>query len=264
MNSYRTESLLSVEHVSFKTLDGRQILRDINLRIDNLHRDSCVTGQVVGILGASGVGKSTLLRIVAGLQAPSSGSVFLTEKRIPTHAGAVGMVMQSSPLLRQHTVLGNLLLAGRQAGLTQLEAQAKTKDLLGRFGLSDKERLYPSQLSGGMRQRVAILQQLLCSEHFLLMDEPFAALDPANVKIACGLITEVANQHDRNTIIVVTHSISSALQVADTLYIIRSLPEGGATLTKQYDLIARGLCWHPELAGTAEFAEMEREIRSEF
>jgi ABC-type nitrate/sulfonate/bicarbonate transport system ATPase subunit len=264
--TYRTDTLVSIENVSLE-LNGKSILRNMNATIKDLHRpdERCVTGQVVAILGPSGIGKTRLLRILAGLDQPTSGAVYITPERVKVNPGSVGMVFQDSPLFRHRTVLDNLKLSAKRHGLNEEDARAKSVAMLRRFGLEDKARSYPAQLSGGMRQRVAISQQLLSSEHYLLMDEPFAALDPINTRLVCGLITEVANLHQQNTIILTSHNIQAALSVADTLLLIgRDKEHSGAVFVREFDLVERNLCWNPTVETEPAFVETEREIRELF
>jgi len=97
------------------------------------------------------------------------------------------------------------------------------------------------------------------------MDEPFAALDPANVEKACSLIHKVADAEDRNTVILVTHDIRAAIAIADTLCVLaHQSGKPGATIVREFDLVSAGLCWHPELTGTRLFLDMEQEVRSHF
>lgn len=265
----RTETLLSIENVSL-SFGNHQVLRNINAKVDDLHIDNCVAGQVVAFLGRSGAGKSQLLRILAGLQKPTAGSVYVTEKRTPVSPGSVGMVMQESPLFHNRTVMGNLTLAAKQHGYTDVVGKEKIATLLDEFEMTDSRDKYPQQLSGGMRQRVAVLQQILSSEHFLLMDEPFSALDPVNVKKACELIAKVANQDELSTVIVVTHDIKAALAVADTVWILgRENGSDGnripsATIVREMNLIDMGLAWHSAIMGSSLFQEVEAEILSLF
>ena len=270
MNYARTETLLSVEGVSL-TLDGNPILRDINVKIDNLVRPGGdTTGQIIAFLGPSGVGKTQLLRILAGLQAPTTGQVYLGQGRIPVRPGLVGMVSQKYYLYRNRDVMGNLMVSAKQTGCTSTVAKEKCMEMLQKFDLVDKASLYPSQLSGGQQQRVAIAQQLLCSEHFLLMDEPTAGLDVKNKNKVAKLVQEVANQDDLNTIIMVTHDIASALAIADTVWVMGRDRDAsgavipGARIIEQYDLIERGLTWHTEIRRFTGFIELVREIEDRF
>lgn len=263
------QTLLKVENISLN-LGGNQILRDLALEIRNLHRPGLATGQVVGLLGPSGIGKTRLFRILAGLDQPDSGRVLVGENGTPVAKGMIGVVAQSYPLFQHRTVLGNLLIAGKRAGKSKTEAMEKAREFLERFGLSDRANLYPSQLSGGQRQRVAIAQQFMCSEHFLLMDEPFSGLDLLAVDRVCELISEVAAAHDLNTIIVVTHDIVAALEVSDTILLLGRDRDSagnvvpGAKIQKSYDLIARNLAWRDGITSAPEFLDTLREIREEF
>jgi polar amino acid transport system ATP-binding protein/sulfate transport system ATP-binding protein len=182
----------------------------------------------------------------------------------------VGVVAQRYPLFQHRRVLGNLLVAGARAGVSSKTAERKAGDLLKRFGLESAARRFPCQISGGQQQRVAIAQQFMCSEHFLLMDEPFSGLDPVAVERVSELITEVANLHELNTIIVVTHDIAAAIEVADTLCLMgRDRDEKGqvipgARIQASYNLIERGLAWRKGITTTPEFTETLREIRERF
>ena len=251
------------------TLGQNLILRDVNVEIKDVQRPGHVTGQVVGMLGPSGIGKTRLFRILAGLDPPSRGSVRLGEKGVPVQRGMVGVVAQRYPLLEHRTVLGNLLVAGGQAGLSRAQAKDKAFGYLKRFGLEDRARLYPCQLSGGQQQRVAIAQQVMCSEHFLLMDEPFSGLDPLAVAEVSEIIAEVADLHELNTIIVVTHDIAAAVEAADTLWLMGRDREGsrvvpGARVQETYDLIERGLAWRKDIRSSPAFADVVREIHARF
>ncbi len=262
-------TLLRVEGVSLK-LGGSLILRDVDLEVKDLRRPGRVCGQVVGLLGPSGIGKTRLFRLLAGLDEPSTGRVLIGAKAAPVERGMVGVVAQRYPLFSNRTVLGNLVVAGRQAGLSGDEAREKATQLLKRFCLEDRAGHYPAQLSGGQQQRVAIAQQFLCSEHFLLLDEPFSGLDPNAVDAVSELLVEVANLHELNTIIVVTHDISAAIQVADTLWLLgrdrdakgQIIP--GARIQGTYNLIERGLAWRKGITTTPEFLDLLREIVARF
>ena len=262
-------TLLKAENVSVAK-SGVPILRDVNLEVRDVVRPDKVAGQVVGLLGPSGIGKTTLFRVLAGLDAPDTGKVLIGEEQKPVERGRVGVVAQHYPLFAHRTVLGNLMVAGKQAGLSGDQAREKALGFLKRFGLEDKGRHYPPQLSGGQRQRVAIAQQFMCSENLLLLDEPFSGLDPMAVDRVSELLNEVACMHELNTIIVVTHDIGAALEVADTIWLMgrdrdkegNIIP--GARIQESYNLIERGLAWRDGIATTPEFMLMMREIRARF
>jgi polar amino acid transport system ATP-binding protein/sulfate transport system ATP-binding protein len=231
-------------------------------------RAGCVTGQIVSLLGPSGVGKTRLLRIIAGLDAADAGNV-AGAKGVAMEAGSVGVVFQDYPLLRHRTVRSNLELAGRVGGLTAEASKARALNLLDTFGLSDRSHFFPAQLSGGQRQRVAIAQQLVKPRTLLLMDEPFSGLDPAALEDVMKLVVEVANLDEANTILLVTHDIRSAMAVSDTVLMLgRDHKEDkivpGAKIQSTYDLVERGLAWRDGVQDLPEFVALERELKSKF
>ncbi len=263
------ETILKTKDVSL-TLGGNLILRDIDVELRDLRRPGRISGQVVGLLGPSGIGKTRFFRILAGLDEPDSGRVLIGQPGVPVRRGMVGVVAQRYTLFPHRTVLGNLLVAGGQAGLSAPRARERALSFLKRFRLEDKAQRYPCELSGGQQQRVAITQQFMCSEHFLLMDEPFSGLDPLAVASVSELIQEVASLHELNTIIVVTHDISAAIEVADMLWLMgrdrdaqdRIVP--GARIQENYNLIERGLAWRKGISATPEFMELMAEIVARF
>src|SRR5208283_4940829 len=263
------QTLLRIENVCLE-YDGRPVLKNVNGEVRDIVVPGRVQGQVVGFLGPSGCGKTSLFRIIAGLNPPTSGRVTVNGFDRPVRAGEVGVVAQSYPLFEHRTVFGNLMLGAGQKEKDASAARDKAMGLLREFGLEDKFNLYPSQLSGGQRQRCAIIQQILCSEHFLLMDEPFSGLDLLMLEKTCELITKVADMDDLNTIIVVTHDVTAACSVADHLWLMGHVPGAdgsagpGSRIVKQYNLIDRDLCWQPNIITTARFTDFVREVKEEF
>jgi len=261
--------------VSIKDLclsyDDKPVLKDLSAEVRDIVRPGCVTGQIIGILGPSGIGKTQLARIMTGLQDATSGEIRVGagDKSQPVRAGLVGFVAQKYPLLRHRTVLGNLVTASRRAGATGAEAKDKAMGFLKLFDLSDRWDDYPAQLSGGQQQRVAIAQQLLCSEHFLILDEPTTGLDPLMKDKVCALVKQVASIAEENTIFVVTHDIAAILSIADHLWLLgRDRDEKGislgARIQHQYDLIERGIAWQERPQDLPAFAETQREVRARF
>lgn len=266
----RAEPLLQVEGVHL-TLGGKLILRDVAFTVHNLKRPGISQGQVVGLLGPSGMGKTQLFRILSGLNIPDSGSVMVGHPLAPVQAGKVGVVAQHYPLFNHRTVIENLAVAGKQVGLSGDEARENGKQILTKFGLDGHFDKYPAQLSGGQRQRAAIAQQLVRQKSLLLMDEPFSGLDPAALEDVTRLVTEVAHMHEQNTIVVVTHDIRAALCVSDALLMLgRDRDEGGrlkgdgAKIQAVYDLVGRGLAWRQDVEELPEFGPLERELKARF
>jgi NitT/TauT family transport system ATP-binding protein len=261
------ECLLSVQNVS-QNLGGNQILKDVNVEVRNIVRPGLQQGQVVALLGPSGIGKTRLFRILAGLDEPDTGQVLVGPEQKPVRKGEVGVVAQHYPLFRHRTVLGNLVIAGRMAGLSKSEAVDKAMKLLADFTLEAHAKKYPVLLSGGMRQRVAIAQQFMCSEHFLLMDEPFSGLDLNALETVVEMITSIAASDEHKTFIIVTHDISAALEVADTVWVLgrdrdaagNAIP--GAKVQKSYNLIDMGLAWRHGITEDPAFIELMKEIRA--
>jgi NitT/TauT family transport system ATP-binding protein len=249
--------ILKVENVSLSFGD-KLILRDINLTIKDVVRENAITGQIVGLLGPSGRGKTQLFRILAGLNKPTTGTVLVNGK--PVQTGDVGVVFQNYPLMHHMTVQSNLELGASKSKLSKKDRQDKIALYLEKFKMSDKKDMYPASLSGGQKQRVAIMQQLLCSEHFLLMDEPFSGLDINMIKEVSEVILEVAALDELNTIVVVSHDIKSTLAICTNLWIMgydydeSGKPFPGARIKFEEDMMAQGLAWqYPEIFKSEKF-----------
>jgi polar amino acid transport system ATP-binding protein/sulfate transport system ATP-binding protein len=261
--------LLDIQGVTFAR-NGVPILRDVSAQIRDVVRPGVKQGQIVGLLGPSGVGKTTLFKILAGLVKPDAGTVKIGEKGVPATPGLVGVVAQNYILFEHRSVLGNLVLAARQAGLNAADAKAAAMKYLDRFGLKGHEDKFPMQLSGGQRQRVAIAQQLLCSENYLVMDEPFSGLDVIQQENVQALLQEVSQVNEENTLIIVTHDVSAAVAVCDTIWLMGRDrdPQGnvipGARVVEQIDLIERDLCWHPDIRQRPEYNKLVNEIKERF
>jgi NitT/TauT family transport system ATP-binding protein len=167
-------------------------------------------------------------------------------------------------------VMGNLLIAGRNAGLSRSAAEAQSRAFLTRFGLEGHGNKYPVQLSGGQRQRVAIAQQFMCSDHFLLMDEPFTGLDLLAEERLCEFIKETAQTDELKTFIIVTHDITAALSICDTIWLMGRDHDAqgnvipGSRIQATYNLVERGIAWQTGLTSQPEFLRLLGEIRAMF
>ena len=262
------ETLLAIDGVSFSH-GGTPVLRDVELEIKNIVRPNLQQGQVVALLGPSGIGKTTLLRLLAGLESPNCGAITLGDGQT-LRRGQIGVVAQHYPLFAHRTVLSNLVVAGKQAGLGGRAARDSALELLERFDLREQAERYPSQLSGGQRQRAAIAQQFMGCDGFLLLDEPFSGLDVLAQDAVIRFIAEMASRDEKMTFILITHDIGAALQIADTIWLLgRDRDSSGATVPgarvqQSYDLIARGLAWREQIAMLPEFEVLRQEIRARF
>lgn len=260
------EELLKIENVckSFRLNNGKDllVLTNVNLTIGNIPDKP----QIVSILGPSGGGKTTLLRILAGLDKPDSGKVILKDGTMrEVRLGDVGVVFQRYPLFDDRTVLQNLIEPAKNGGLSREQAREKAFKFLEDFDLLQQASSYPLQLSGGQRQRVAIAQQLIQERRYIILDEPFSGLDPNNINKVIKLLKDVAGQHTDNTFIIVTHDITSALIISDTVCLLGKPNNGdeksGAFIVKHYDLIEEGLAYHPEIEDLPRFQAIRKEIK---
>lgn len=246
----KAECLLSVRDVSLR-YGSRLILRDVDADIYDIVRPGFEQGQVVCFLGPSGIGKTQLSRIIAGLQAPTTGQVLVAGR--PVEKGVVGMVPQQYRLFEFATVAENLKIAASSKAGWRDRAQPYLQ-------LFDLERYldhYPKALSGGTRQRVAIVRQVLSSEHFIIMDEPFSGLDVRMKERAVGVIRTLSQLDTLNTIIVVTHDVTEGMSVADTVWLMgREGEEPGARIVETFDLAADGFAWREDLLTDPAFLQL--------
>lgn len=200
----------------FKTADKEVVaLRDINLEIPE--------GQFVCLLGPSGCGKSTLLNAVAGFSLPTSGIVIANGHRVTAPGPDRGMVFQEYALFPWMTVEQNIAFGLEIKGMGKAEIQERVASLLAMLGLSDFKARFPKDLSGGMRQRVAIARVLALDSPIMLMDEPFGALDALTRSNLQDELLRIWSKL-RKTIIFVTHSIEEAINLADRIVVMTYRP----------------------------------------
>lgn len=180
-------------------------------------------GEFVSIVGPSGCGKSTLLKCVAGLEPVTAGSIRVAGLQVTAPPADIGVVFQQDLLLDWRTALDNVLLAAEFRGFTRSHILARARFLLELVGLSGNEDRFPWELSGGMRQRVALARALLCQPNFLLMDEPFGALD-ALTRDEMNLELQSIWSRERKTVLFITHGIDEAVFLSDRVLVMDRNP----------------------------------------
>src|SRR5438477_10441544 len=215
----QTSAMIAIDSVShvFRT-SGRQdhlALSEISLTIEN--------GAFVSILGPSGCGKSTLLYIVGGFVSPTEGVAKVKGRAITGPGPDRGPVFQEFALFPWKSVLGNVMYGPRQQGVRPAEAEAQSRALIEMVGLKGFEDFYPKELSGGMKQRVALARTLAYHPAVLLMDEPFGALD---AHTRTRLQNDLLNiwERDRKTVLFVTHSVEEAVFLSDKVVMLTRAP----------------------------------------
>lgn len=180
-------------------------------------------GQFVSVLGPSGCGKSTLLKCIAGLEKPSVGQISVNGEVVTKPPANLGVVFQRDLLLDWRTALDNVLVTAEFLGLPRRDFVERARSLLRTYGLEGYENCYPWEMSGGMRQRVAICRAMLSNPSLLLMDEPFGALD-ALTRDELNLELQNRWLADRKTVVFVTHGISEAVFLSDRVVLMRKNP----------------------------------------
>jgi NitT/TauT family transport system ATP-binding protein len=192
-----------------------EAVRDINLAV--------APGSIISLIGPSGCGKSTLLHMIAGLYEPSSGEVLYNGRQVETVNTDVGYMTQKDTLFPWRTVQDNVALPSELAGQRKTDRRQGAAEILGRVGLQGFETRYPSELSGGMRKRVALARMLLYRPETFLLDEPFGALD-AQLKMAMHELLLRLWHEDRQTILLVTHDLVEAVTLSDRVIVLTQRP----------------------------------------
>jgi len=180
-------------------------------------------GEFVTIIGASGSGKSTLFNLCVGLQEPDKGEILVDGERTKKRVGIVGYMPQRDLLLPWRSVLDNVLIPFEVQGVPKRESRQKALEMLPHFGLEAFENEYPSALSGGMRQRVALLRTWLMGRSTLLLDEPFGALDALTRKELQDWLLRVWQEFGR-TVMFITHDVEEAVYLADRVIVLSARP----------------------------------------
>jgi ABC-type nitrate/sulfonate/bicarbonate transport system ATPase subunit len=209
---------LSIEQVEvrFNTTQGPfQALAPVQLAIP--------AGRFVTLIGPSGCGKSTLFNVVAGLLPPTAGHVMIDGEDVSGLIGRVGYMLQKDLLLPWRTVLDNVCLGMEIQGMRRRDARARALPYLRRYGLGGFEHQYPSALSGGMRQRAALLRTLLIDTDVILLDEPFGALDAQTKHVMQEWLLQLWGDFGK-TVVFVTHDVEEAVYLSDEVHVMATRP----------------------------------------
>lgn len=197
------------------TLGGTHVLDDVSLRVE--------PGEFVSILGPSGAGKSSLFRILTGMVSPDRGTGLYNGRPLAPDLSLFAYMPQSDALMPWRRIIDNVTLGLEIQGLSRKDARARALPLFAEFGLSGFERHYPSQLSGGMRQRAALLRTVVQNRPIQLLDEPFGALD-ALTRMQMQRWLEKRRQATRWTTLLITHDVREAIVLSDRIYVLSSRP----------------------------------------
>ncbi|MBR1900810.1 MAG: ABC transporter ATP-binding protein [Lachnospiraceae bacterium] len=179
--------------------------------------------ELVSLLGVSGSGKTTLFNVISGILPPDSGSVLLHGEDVTGSPGKISYMLQKDLLLEHMKVIDNVSLPLRLKGVSRKEARAKADPLFAQFGLDGTQELYPAAMSGGMRQRAALLRTYLGSQGVALLDEPFSALDTITKGQIHTWYLDIMEKIDLSTIFI-THDIDEAILLSDRIYIMTGTP----------------------------------------
>ena len=241
--------LLELRAVS-KTFGTTGALRGLSLQ--------AAEGEFVTVVGPSGCGKSTLFNIVAGLEEPDEGGLIRFKGR-GCHAaellGRVSFMPQRDLLLPWRTVVDNAILAQEIEGTKRPVARAQARAMLPEFGLAGFGDQYPHQLSGGMRQRVALMRTFLFERELMLLDEPFGALDALTRAVMQRWLLEIWQRH-RRTVLFITHDVDEAIFLGDRVLAMTARP-GSVKLACTVDLPRPR---HPALVTSPEFIALKRQV----
>ena len=191
------------------------MLQDISIHLDQ--------GELVSLLGVSGSGKTTLFHILSGLVTPDNGKVYLRDNDVTSTPGSISYMLQKDLLLPHKKVIDNVSLPLVLKGVKKTQAREKADPLFAEFGLEGTQYQYPSQLSGGMRQRAALLRTYLSSDGVALLDEPFSALDTLTKTSIHKWYLDIMQHIDLSTLFI-THDIDEAILLSDRIYILNGAP----------------------------------------
>lgn len=219
--------LLKIDHISYTyhSLEGETpALFDVSFHVED--------GEFVSVVGPSGCGKSTLLSLISGLLPPSSGFIYINGMDIKSSGKNIGYMLQKDHLLEWRNTLKNVTLGLEIQHKLSDNSYVQINELLNTYGLITFQNSFPSELSGGMRQRAALIRTLLLEPDILLLDEPFSALDYQTRLEVCDDIWSIIRK-EKKTAILITHDISEAISMSDRVIVLSSRP---GTVKKVFDI----------------------------
>ena len=205
---------LSTQHIT-RSFSGRVIIQDISIRL--------MENELVSLLGVSGSGKTTLFNVISGILQPDSGKVLLHGEDVTGKPGQISYMLHKALLLEHMKVIDNVSLPLRLKGVSKKEARAQADPLFEEFGLDGTQELYPAAMSGGMRQRAALLRTYLGSQGVALLDEPFSALDTITKGQIHTWYLDIMEKINLSTIFI-THDIDEAILLSNRIYIMTGSP----------------------------------------
>nr|WP_125713279.1 ABC transporter ATP-binding protein [Agrilactobacillus yilanensis] len=238
--------ILDVKNVT-QSFDGQQIIQKINLQV--------AKGEIVSLLGVSGSGKTTLFNVIAGLNQPASGDVLLAGTSILNQPGQVSYMLQKDLLMPYRTVLDNVILPLLITGTSKKLARKQALPFFEEFGLTGYAKSYPDELSGGMRQRAALLRTYLFHKPVALLDEPFSALDAITKRALHRWYLEIMGKIHLSTLLI-THDIDEALVLSNRIYVLAQKP---SIIVDEIN-IPEALHQQPEFELSDEFLQLKRRI----
>jgi len=198
-----------------QSYEGQEIIKDVSLELGS--------NEIVCLIGTSGVGKTTLFQILSGLHQPTTGQVLLEGEEITGQAGKISYMLQKDMLLPYRTIEDNIALPLILQGTKKKEARAHVQPYFEEFGLEGTQKKYPSQLSGGMRQRAALLRTYMFSHNVVLLDEPFSALDALTKHEMHKWYLKIMEKIQLSTIFV-SHDINEAIYLSDRVMVMAGTP----------------------------------------
>lgn len=240
MENLKTENIC-------KSFGEKHVLKDISVKLES--------GEIVCLLGLSGAGKTTLFNVISGIMEPDSGKVLLNGENITAKAGKISYMQQKDLLMPYRTILDNVCLPLILKGVKKRRAREEAGEYFKEFGIDGTQKLYPDELSGGMRQRAALLRTYLFSHEVALLDEPFSALDAITKSSLHGWYLDVMRKINLSTLFI-THDVDEAVLLSDRIYLLAGSP---GTITAEITVDAkkpRG----EEFTLSSEFLGYKREI----